>query len=349
MNIQSINFTPYNNTNYRYNTNVSGRFHTSPLKALDRDTVSFSGGEKVLTKRTKDISIKLARSVNEEVRNDGKQFLLTLRKCLKGVVESDANPNNPIMAGNAGIKGRVKTPDSIIEKALSRDLRTKNELKNMGDTIGYRITLRSGTHEDMDKVFKELEKMVKNGQMKIREIENYRLEDQFSYVSDRTLKRVEKTCHEFGTYPKIKTQAIPTGYTAVHVGVELPHGGQIAEIQIMGRDVERVKDLEDFYYKRRCQKHLAPKYAEIEKLIDKEMAKFDALQKQTLDRYIKDSYLHAREIAPRPSKKKDSLKDFLPIPYFMPEKLGFANLQTMKDACDNAEKLAKLAELTPTK
>lgn len=322
------------------------------LSPLGKDTVSFSGkaqklldiGEtrkgKLLQQRTKEVSFRLASKVSDEFEKPLANFLRVLRKGLKGLVATDKNPNNPILGGPNGIKGRVKTPDSIAEKAISRKLFTQKEIEKMGDVAGARIILRSGYHQDFDLLFTELGNMVKHGDLTIREIENYRLTPKDSYVSTKTLDKFEEICNKAGMYPSRKEQAIPNGYTAVHLTVELPDG-KLAEIQIMGRDMENVKEVEDFYYKYRFNKGLAKKYRPIQNLLERLMPTLDDFQKQALDKYIKDSYIHAKELEPRSSKKPNVVKDFLPFPYFLPQELSYANLYKMMEECDKAAKKAK--------
>lgn len=340
MNILPIipNFQKF--TAQKNNLNNRQVIQTKMMSSLPCDTVSFSGNAKFLEQRTKEVSFRLASDINQGLQKQTKEFTGLLKKSLKNITESNNNPNNPIMAGTSGIKGRVKSPRSIIEKAISRDLRTKKEITNMGDTVGFRLVLRSASQKDFDSVFQELGKMVKAGNFKVKEIENYRLTRKDSYVSSKTLDKFEKICQSKGQFPSRSGKAIPNGYTAVHLTIELPNG-QIAEIQIMGRDLERIKELKDFYYKKRCHKSFDPKYKQIEDLMDEKMKKLDDFQKETLNRYIKDSFIHARELPPRTHKNKDSAKDFLPIPYSLPQELGFANLFKLKEQCDLAAKTVK--------
>lgn len=339
MNILSITPLSFHSNQPNKQTNISKNNFTIPkLNYLAKDTVSFSGGEKVLSQRTKDISYRVANDIFNELEPICKDFTNILKKNLKSLVESDSHPDNPIMAGH-GLKGRVKKSLSIIEKALSRNLRTKDEIKQMGDALGFRITLRSASQKDFDKLFTALGKMVKQGLFEVTEMENYRLTRQESYVSSKTLDKFENICQAKGQFPTRTGKAIPNGYTAFHISIKLPNG-QNAEIQIMGRDLECVKELEDFYYKLRCHKEFDKKYKSIQEMMENKMANLDNFQQATLDRYIKDSYRHALEIPPRSSKQKTTSKDFLPIPYSLPQELGFANLQKMKDKCDSVAKAA---------
>ena len=219
-------------------------------------------------RKTNRISYLMATEISKESEVAKNKFLNTLKVGLKNVIESDNNPDRPILRGKSGIYGRVKQSTSIMQKVPPRDLRTKNEILKMGDVIGARIILKDSSRKSFDLVFKELGKMVVAGQLNILEVENYRLTPNESYISQKTLDNFERACAKAGQSPKISSSAIKSGYTAVHLTVKLPDG-EYAEIQIMGRDMEKVKDLEDFYYKKRCNKPISPKYKPIEDMICK--------------------------------------------------------------------------------
>lgn len=348
MNILSITPLSFRNNyvNNRKNVNrnlnyVSNDINAPKLNSLSHDTVSFGSGAKELGQRTKEISYSLGKEIYAELNPMVKPFENQLKNHLKGLIANDAHPDNPI----ASIKGRAKSPLSLIEKALTRGFTTKNGIKQMGDAVGFRISLRSSSQKDFDKVLTGLGKMVKSGLFEVLEMENYRLTRNQSYVSSKTLDKFEQICQAKGQYPTRTGKAIPNGYTAFHLNIKFPNG-QVSELQIMGRDLERVKDLEDFYYKLRCNKEFSPKYKPIYDIMTSKISKLDDFQKETLRRYIKDSYIHARELPARSSKHKLNSKDFLPIPYTLPEELGFSKLQEMKDMCDSAAKNAGTARKT---
>lgn len=320
------------------------------LAGLKQDTVSFSGKlpkvieaeeliedsskAKKLKQMTKEVSARLCQKVAKDSQQPLKEFLRVLRQGLKNLISCEAHPDNPILS----IKGRVKTPRSIAQKAVSRKRYSQKEIDTMGDVIGTRIVMRSTSKKDFDMLFSGLGKLVKRGELKVKEIENYRPLPKDSYVSTSTLNKFEKLCNDVGLYPLRKEQAIPSGYTAVHLTVELP-SGKLAEIQIMGRDMENVKEIEDFYYKYNCGKPLDPKYKSIYELMDRLIPKLDSFQNQTLDRYIRDSYARARTIEPRSLKYRGNvIKDFLPFPYYLPQELSFQNLYQMKEQCDRLAK-----------
>ena len=267
MNIQPISFANIINSSSlpRYYNKTAG-YTVAIQPQLTRDTVSFGEGEKYLDYRTKDVSYQLACRVSSEAAPIEWKLLDTLKDGLKDVVESSARPDNPIAKGNAGIHGVVKSPLSIIQKALAMRLHSQDEIESIGDIIRARVCLRSSTPDDVDLVFKALGKMVKRGAFKVLELENYRLQPNTGYVTQKNLDDFETVCNACGQYPGIKSKSIPNGYTAIHLTVEFM--GRVAEIQIMGTDMEVVKEIEDFYYKLRCNKNFPPKYKEIENAAD---------------------------------------------------------------------------------
>lgn len=368
----NISLTPFNlklasPTNYfsRNNTSSNNNYGNTKLAPLAQDVVSFSGKAKKAVVEEPDgnvskaksldesdksakIPYQVGRDINSECQEDLKKLKADLKKALKNVTESDANPDLPVLRGELGIHGRVKKAESILQKVSPRKLRQKEEIFKMGDVVGIRLVLKSSSQKDFALVFRELGKMVRSGKLRVLEVENYRMTPKDSYVSKRTLDAFELTCHKANLYPEISSKTRESGYTAVHMTVELP-SGKYAEIQIMGRDMERVKEIEDFFYKKRCVKSMDEKYRPIEVLLNKVMGKtkvdketgkvsyekFDDFQVATLDRYIKDSYAHAREIPPKHPKKATIDKDyFLPIPYSLPKELDFANIQKLKEVCD---------------
>ena len=229
------------------------------VQTLACDTVSFSAARKnkpikevnknkIKEEESKEVSTKLCTEIKDEAQLPAKDLHSLLKREFKGLIASEAHPDNPILPGTNGIKVRVKSPRSIRDKALSTKNYTKDEIKKMGDVVGARIVMQRGDQEDFDKVFKVLANMVKSGKIKIKEVENYRLTSKDSYVSQKTLDNFEAACTKAGQYPEIKSKPIANGYTAIHMTVILEDGLE-GEIQIMGRDVEYVKEIEDFYYK----------------------------------------------------------------------------------------------------
>lgn len=335
-----MNITPIT-MNFAYRKPLNNSYVIQPMFVQTLDTVSFSGNKKspeeleknkIKGEESKEVSTKLCSEINEEVQQAAKDLHNLLKREFKHLQAAPSNPDNPILPGNSGIKVRVKPCLSIRDKALSREKYSKKAIKSMGDVVGARIIVQRGDQEDFDKIFNILSNMVKHGKIKIKEVENYRLTNEDSYVSQKTLNNFQKQCIKSGQYINIINKPIPNGYTAIHITIELDKG-LLAEIQIMGRDVEHLKDVEDFYYKLRCKKSFDAKYKSIEKTMKEKIKKLTEFEQEALNKYIKDSYIHARKLPPRNSK--NSVKDFLPIPYFLPKELGFDYLYKEKIKCDN--------------
>ena len=351
MNIQLL--TPKFNTakfTNNYSTNSISK-NNSNLAPLQADTVSFSGKDKVIS--------QAKNKVMQEWDPNGKNFqeiidlcddfekpleklLVSLRRNMKHLVASQANPDAPIMPGIAGIKGRVKSPNETAVKANSRKIFNIDDIAKMGDVGGARIVFRSSSQKDFAMVFKELGNMMKQG-LKIVEVENWRPSPKESYVSQKTLNKFEELCNEYGQYPEIRSRALPNGYTAVHVTCEID--GKYLEIQLMGIDMEITKEVQDPYYKHYCNKKLSSKYQIIQDMFDRVFPTLDAFQQETLLRYQKDSFDHARKIPANPVKHKVKIGNtFLPFPYSLPQELSYTNIYRLKCICEKADKAAKASK-----
>ncbi len=326
------------------------------LRPLAKDTVSFSAKSKLIVdaaEAVEDVAkTKVAKQWNYETpitrlgiielldsfQKPFNKFFRGLKAEMKHLVATDAKPNNPIMPGISGIKGRIKSLEGVEVKSNSRKLFTIEQIAQMGDVAGARIVLRDASQENVALVFDAIGNMVKKG-AKVKEVENYRANPRTSYISQNTLDTFEEFCNKFGQYPEIKNKALPNSYTAVHVTFELPDG-KLVELQIMGRDMENVKEVEDLFYKWRCEKDFAEKYKPIQDMFKKIMPTLDEFQNTTLERYIKDSYEHALEIPAMSAKRKPNFeKDyFLPFPYSLPQELSYKNLHSMMEECNGRAK-----------
>ena len=339
MNIQKLNLFSLNNNNKNNNVNItkfSGSANaTYPnLRPLAQDTVSFSGGKvptivknKLFTQWDPEnpTTVKTVKKICDSFEKPLKDFTWNLKKAMEKLISTESNPDNIILPGTRGVKSRVKAPKGVIRKANKRKIYTVDEINKMGDVGGARIILRTGTQKDTALVFKQLKELVKQG-YKVLEVENYRTLSKDSYVSQSTLENFQKFCQNKGQFFPIENKPLKNSYTAVHVSFEVP-GGKVIELQIMGRDVEHFKDVEDLFYKYRCNEDFADEYKPIQEKFKEIMPKLDDFQKETLDRYIKDSYEHARHSEPVSAKTKfNPDKEFLPFPYSLPQELNPTNL-----------------------
>lgn len=338
------------NSNVRKLNSNSLNYNSYPnLRPLEKDTVSFGTKVKRVglenpVNKTKvfeewDPEALLFQDIMEVTKSFEKpvaKLYNEVKRIMKryGLIASDTNPNGPIMPGNAGIRFGVKGDKSTAIKANSRKLFTREEIERMGDVGRGRIVLRSAKKEEVALIFEAFEDLLKKG-YKIKEVENYRLNPKTSYVSQNTLDDFDAMCQKYGQFPEIKSRSLPNGYTAIHLTIELPDG-KLVEIQIMGRNMENVKEVEDFFYKWRCEKDFADEYKPIQDVFEEHMPKLDDFQKEALDRYHKDSYVNAFNMASMPAKCKTNFdKDyFLPFPYFLPQELSYKNIHRMMEECN---------------
>ncbi len=316
-------------SNNSLNPNVSYKNLNQPAK----DTVSFSGGEKILKTKTHEITYDLAKKVYNNANEDLINIKWVLKKYLKPLIATNTTPENPICPEKIGLKYRIKGPESIREKATSRGITRMKDLVLIGDIIGARVILRDAKKNSVEKILKQLSTAVRNGDLKLVEVENHYPVPEASYATEKALKAIAKEAN----LPVI-TEETKSGYRAIHLTAKTKHGYH-AEIQIMGRDVEDLKEIEDICYKIRCKKGVPAKYRLIEEEVKPAIESLSKPNEKLYMRYINDSYDFAAKLPPRKinSRKK---QEYIPIPYFLPKALDFLHLAQMKEVCD---KLAKVA------
>lgn len=271
--------------------------------------------------------------------------------------------------------GYKKTQEAIENGQEMFFLRGKEDAQALlGDIIGGRIVLRDDSKKAVKKVLGVLGDMVDDGVFKITKIESYRpvidsIPDWVlkGYKTDLNMKFDDKqlkamTKPDFFSYAAsedIATLAgiarkrfsgldvnfgrdLPNGYQAMHINVELPDGS-IAEIQIMGRDVEIFKDLlEDDVYKRRCLKKVKyqPLHERLAPLVDENEKE---LQAAHVD-YTRWVYIGQRLKAPKKYTSKIAEK-FLTAPQSILDRgLGYNQITHLGHEAREYEKALKKAK-----
>jgi len=318
-----------NKTQYQPRFNLKSGYGN--LRPLEKDTVCFTGGEKILVDGMKggmSVSKEAANQIIREAKIVAKDYVNELRHYLAPLIVSAEHPEKPIKS----ITYRVKNDFSIREKAKTRKLRTIPEIKaGLDDLIGVRIITNNGSKEEIDKIIKRLTKGVGEGRFKIFEIENYCIDNKSGFASDAALNKLQQAGNKILSNGVIKReQSIPSGYTAIHLASFLPDGYK-AEIQIMSSDVEKVKEIEDFIYKIKTNKTLGKKYKPIEEMLA-ELRINEALQR-SVNSYTRNLYRIAREEGFHSKKYA-----FPPAPdYILPE-FDFNKILKMKKVCDKQAK-----------
>lgn len=279
LNINNLNFfrTQYQKTIFPKQTIQQNpfKFSGANLAPLAFDTVSFSGNKSLNKSLFEAFDNKeVCFEVHENAKLAEKDLKNVLERSLKSLVYSKENPNLPIEA----ISTRVKSPYSIREKVASELENSITQVvpkafnpnkasdikKTLGDIVGARITLRSNDSSETSKIIDALIEEVNAGRLKIKKIENYQpvdLQDKYRYFKMEDLKRLQEAANNMRKpeQPFVKCDDKPkkTGYTALHIDVDLSNdskyvtdnNGYGGEIQIIGSDVLRLKEVEDACYK----------------------------------------------------------------------------------------------------
>lgn len=191
-------------------------------------------------------------------------------------------------------------------------VKKSDAMKGVSDIIGGRIILRDPSKFSVGLVLDALAKAVKEGKLVVTELENYhpkleyvpqefinamrrdfgvhlneqKIKDMtnpefFSYASSADLKNFKKVCLEKNPDFKMKDQDLPSGYQGIHIGVQLSDGYK-GEIQIFGRDVHALKEMEDERYKALCGKSanpnstIAKRFAQLRKEGNEKLKEADA-------------------------------------------------------------------------
>ncbi|MBP3821038.1 hypothetical protein J6G99_05275 [bacterium] len=332
-----FNSTPLYSHNLQSSNKVCSKPIYKNLSQLSVDTVSFGIGEKQLDKTALTIRNELAKKVVKEAKEDAQELKFILNKFLRPYFSTQKHPNNLIRVTNGEIKTRIKGEDSLRKKVTPRMINTKYGVKNVGDLIGARIVLRDSSAGSVDAVLFSIANAVKQGALRIVEIEKYNPVQgkipvknikKLGYGTNNGLNILENVS---GVTSQVGTQK--SGYPAIHITVKTKHGYK-AEIQIMDENVEDLKHVEDICYKIRCNKGVPSKYKNVEADI---LPSFNDIKSKGLEDsymdYVKDSYLTAFRSQAKEFKSKIKPK-FLQIPYFLPPKLDFNYIAKKMQECN---------------
>lgn len=360
-----------NNSNppLKTKSDFAGNFNNSKLKPLNCDKVSFTSNASLNRALMNAYNNK---AVCEEVYKNAAVAHNALKKLLnKSLLPFVANKQNP-HGMIAKIVTRIKTPDSIREKAAGELEETINRsemafnpnfpenIKQVcRDIVGARIVLRKAEPKQMSEMIDVLIEEVRKRNLKIISIENNRsdkIDKKYEYVSQDDLKRLVDAVNEMrgeGEAP-VTVQNINTksGYMALHLNIDLSNPnykakntGYFGEIQIVGEDVERLKDVEDFCYKIKLGKDIKggdPSYRPFVEYFSNYMndnARYpnlrDDFRKYTLSAYIRQRMKKPKHLDDK--TKKDfslpSIKDCNMVKQ-IPPGLDFNVLANIKYHCD---------------
>lgn len=313
----------------------SARTSTKPVDKNQATTISTKTRD---AKKLVDKSNMGRRNVASDIRNEASYSYGLLKfnidSLLEPLVMTHDRKNHPIDK----IEYRLKSESSIMEKSCQRNLRTKKCIKEkLTDIIGARVILGDATEGGGNQVIDRLIKGVKENKIKIIEIENYRPNSKYQYASQAKLNTLAKISKEKGVWNfRNIQQNTASGYMAIHMLVELKDGF-VGELQIIGKDVARLKDIEDLCYKAMDNKNIPKKYSNIDTIF-KETGLRSSGDNENIElkhafmEYTKDAYVHEREKEPTNPANSEFLH--IPSDSIIPQELDFNNLFMQKSKAD---------------
>lgn len=249
---------------------------TAPkLAPLAKDTISFKGNVEY---RAAINNAQLCEEIHKEAFFVNQWLQETLNKYFADDIYSEQNPEGNIET----IQARVKTGNSIEEKISDRirealestgDIKEKifspyDEKaikKNIRDISGGRIVIKNAHDGEMDKVVENLCKMIIDERLIIDEIEYHKspANEIDQYFTDKQLGKIAEAANKIRKANKLplikaKSKKSPSGYMALHLSINSTrkpnnvddvYQNFYSELQVIGSDVEMLKDIEDFCYK----------------------------------------------------------------------------------------------------
>lgn len=247
--------------------------------------------------------LPLASEVHKEAKRLEKHFDIKM-----SIFDSMINTEDPKAAKPKPLamkQVRVKSSQSIANKMSSKVAKLielnddfpvmvsramiKSEIQ---DLLGARLILEHGSMAEMNAVINRLIESIETGNgPKIKRIKNYGSSIGSSYLTKTKAEKLEQANYRaYGHYPVTENKRKTSGYTATHIVFEVENGIG-GEIQILGRGVARVKEIDDICYKGLQGKPLKG-LTEISKAL--KMVKENQKLKMEFDKYLTSAYKLAK-------------------------------------------------------
>lgn len=261
--------TPFKSNESKSSVVSASQFGIKMTQPLKKDEVSFKATVKVLNSRTNGVRLETAKKIHKEadlLQEEIEKFIRGLFKDVNCIQE---------------IKGRTKTPESIVEKSATRNWNSKDEIfREMTDLNGVKIILNDSSRKSVHKVLDVLEKAIENGFLILTEVENKRpiaakklkgnLASKWDYSNPDYLSNLVDKAQKHNKKP---INFVPVDYTqanypAIHFLFRLPGQKRVFELQLMGKNVSKFKDLDDLLFKILNNKNVDKKYAKLKKAIE---------------------------------------------------------------------------------
>lgn len=280
------NFLPIKNlqtqkTTPKVQQNPLFSFNAPKLAPLAQDTVSFTG---VVEYKAALDNAEVCKALYNNAQ-PAQEFLENAlvdcfaQKYSNGEYKKGEKGEIIYTSGVKTIKGRRKSADSIqekiadkIEDALNSDHIAEKIFcpsdpgdikKNVKDIIGTRVVMSNASAEKTGEILSKLADTIKEKGIVIDEIENHSPQNPkiAPYFEKKDLEVLKDAINEVRKKNgleeiNIKEAPMDSGYMALHLDVDLMNIGELksqrgyhGEVQILGADVEMLKDVEDLCYK----------------------------------------------------------------------------------------------------
>ncbi len=228
------------------------------------------------------------------------------------------------------------------------------------DIVGARILLKNTGQESVGLLINALKQAVSDKKLKILSIESNipdpdrlpkgRQISEYIYATDAQLRSLAKA-----SGAKLIKNNSKSGYLAVHINVDLsnslfgdensPYNGYKGEIQIIGEDVEKLKEVEDICYKLKDNKNAIN--AAYKPFKDYFMKYYNNSNKDAFDDYTYMLYLSQRTIPDdAPESQAFETIEQLGFKDKVPKELDFNILRKIKLQCDNEIKKQEQLEMS---
>ena len=320
------------------------RFGLIMAKPLSNDTVSFKATPKTLTDRSAGVSLNTARIIHKEAAELQPEIEVFMKKLFKGLLVTEENPDNIVEI----IKGRTKSPNSIVEKSATREWKNKTEIfANMTDLNGIKIIMRDGSKKSVKKVLDTFGKAIDNGVLILTEVENKRPiaakklkgkdAEKWDYGNMEDVEELIGKAYEISEKPIVfeAFDYTKANYPALHLLFRFPGQKRCFEVQIMGHDVGVYKDLDDLIFKILGNKNVDPKFKPLVKLIKPLTEDGNEATLEKFNKYRGEVFLFQKEKEPTSSANKNKKEFFLPLKYDIPQELDMNNLYKIYLKCKN--------------
>lgn len=307
------------------------------LQPLKQDTVSFKAlaQNKIISDEDKGNYAfvgPIVRKIMSEAQPEAEVFERTLRDIFSTCCEINGyTPKNSI----GHLKFNRKSERSLREKFASNGILSDTVAKDtIRDIIRARIVIDDTQNPQAGKIICDrLTKAVNEKKVNIVTIKNYyemdkkyNMGEDMQYIPLPSLLKLDKAVTDSCGISALKSgQTRDNGYNAVHIIFKLGNGFY-GELQIMGKNVEKMKEIEDILYKIKGNKFVDAKYEDIKNTYLREI---DSKPKKenALDEYTRLAYNAERlkELGKYTGRERT---EFLPLPGHLklPEIFDYNNL-----------------------